>query len=245
MGSIGGVFDGSVEPDDPTMRYFSALADAPDQDRDALAALVRRPKALLLDELSHRVKNTLATVQSLAAQSLRGVQDANEGYKRLEGRILGLSAAHNILTERNWEGAALVDLVRRTVAPFVVGDETRLQCAGPEIWVRPQEAVALSLALHELATNAAKYGALSGEAGRVTLAWSENPTDAGPHLHLEWRESGGPPVTKPAHRGFGSRLLAQGLRADLDGEAELAFAPTGVVCRISAPLEPPPQLDLG
>jgi len=211
------------DADGAITRWFASCTDVADQQQyeDHLK--------LLINELNHRVKNTLATVQSMAAQSLRGALDPEEAFARLEGRLLGLSAAHNILTERNWAGATLAEVVERTLAPFVMHAQERVRRAGGEVWLAPQAAVALSLALHELATNAVKYGALSVEAGRVEVFW----TVAERTLTISWRETGGPAVVRPTRRGFGSRLIEHNLPRELGGATALDFDPGGLVCRIS------------
>ena len=183
---------------------------------------------LLINELNHRVKNSLATVQAIAFQTLKGDVPLAEARSRFEARLIALSRAHNLLTEQNWEGAGLERVVRDSVE-HLAGD-CRFRISGPAFWLAPRAALALALALHELATNAAKYGALSVEAGIVDIAWQE--TDGA--LRLDWKESGGPAVAVPEHRGFGSRLIEQGLGADLGGQARIAFEPDGLRCTIEA-----------
>jgi PAS domain S-box-containing protein len=198
-------------------------------------------RTLLINELNHRVKNTLAAVQSIARQTLRSDRDPKEMTDVFTARLVSLSGAHDVLTRENWEGAGLREVVQTALAPF---DETRIEAAGPELRLGARAALALGMALHELATNATKYGALSGDSGLVKLRWRARSQDGGPTLELEWREVGGPPVSPPRRRGFGSRLLTQGVRSDLNGAAELIFAPDGLVCRISAPLETAPRADV-
>lgn len=184
---------------------------------------------LLINELNHRVKNTLATIQSLARQTLRDGVTAREARERLTERLLALSAAHNVLTRENWEGADLGDIAREAVRPYDdQGD--RIAVCGPDVRLAPNVALALSMALHELATNALKYGALSAPHGRVALDWSRD----GQAIDLVWREAGGPPVEPPQATGFGSRLLA-GLAGELGAPADVTYAPQGVVCRLRAP----------
>jgi PAS domain S-box-containing protein len=185
---------------------------------------------LLINELNHRVKNTLATVQAIAFQTLKGDIPLAEARARFEARLLALSRAHNMLTDRNWEGATLARIVTEAVGHLAGPD--RIEFAGPRIWLSPRAALALALALHELSTNAAKYGALSVEEGKVSIRWDVN----GDRLRLVWAEQGGPPVTTPARRGFGSRLIERGLAADLGGTARIGFEPTGVTCTIDASL---------
>jgi two-component sensor histidine kinase len=184
---------------------------------------------LLVNELNHRVKNSLAAVQSIAIQTLRGATDLPSARAALDGRIISLARAHDLLTDRSWSGADLRDVAFRAMEPFAA---SQIELAGPSVDILPKQALALSLALHELATNATKYGALSRAEGRVQLSWRvENDV-----LHLNWRESGGPLVAPPTRRGFGSRMLNDGLLSDLSGETRLDYAVEGVRYEISAPL---------
>lgn len=198
-------------------------------------------RTLLINELNHRVKNTLASVQSIARQTLRSGRSLEEISDIFTGRLMALASAHDVLTRENWEGAGLAKIVETALAPF---DERRIARSGPDVRVDARAALALGMALHELATNASKYGSLSNEDGAVDLAWRLDTAQGAPALDLVWRETGGPPVTPPRRRGFGSRLLSQGIRGELNGSAELAFAPEGLVCRIHAPLDTTPILDL-
>jgi PAS domain S-box-containing protein len=192
--------------------------------------LAEERRRLLINELNHRVKNTLATVQAIAAQTLRGDIPLADAKARFEARLMALARAHNILTEENWGGAALDRIVAD--ATEHLGGAARFETAGETVRVTPRAALALTLALHELGTNAAKYGALSVEAGRVRIRWHRGEES----LRLEWKELGGPPVAAPARRGFGSRLIEQGLGPDLGGAARLDFDPDGLRCTIEAPL---------
>jgi two-component sensor histidine kinase len=182
---------------------------------------------MLGNELNHRVKNTLATVQSIVNQTLRGAANIEQARDAVNARIVALAGAHDLLTDRSWVGADIADLVRRALAPFA---SSRLICQGPSLDLSPSQALALSMALHELATNAAKYGALSRPEGRVELGWRVERGE----LNMSWHERGGPQVTPPTRRGFGSRLIENALCAELDGQTELEFAPDGVRCRITA-----------
>jgi two-component sensor histidine kinase/PAS domain-containing protein len=184
---------------------------------------------LLTNELNHRVKNTLATVQSIVNQTLRGTADIDSARTAANARIVSLAGAHDLLTDRNWSGADVAALVARAVAPFAA-DQIKID--GPSLDVSPSQALALSLALHELATNAAKYGALSLSEGRVELRWKVQNNQ----LKLSWRESGGPPVLPPSRRGFGSRLIENALSRDLNGGSRLEFAPGGLCCCMTAVL---------
>lgn len=192
-------------------------------------------RQLLLNELNHRVKNTLATVQSIAAQSFRH-GDVSEGYRWFEGRLIALSKAHDVLSRENWEAANLNDIVDQAVAPFQAHDHKRFVVEGPLQRLRPKAALALAMALHELCTNAAKYGALSNEAGYVRLQWQIVPCKAGRCLQLHWQERGGPAVSSPVRKGFGSRLLERGLAGELGADVRLAYPVEGVECHIEVPL---------
>ncbi len=190
---------------------------------------------LLVNELNHRVKNTLAIVQSMAVQTLRNGGDTALAAERFEARLHALAQAHDVLTRKFWESAQIEEIVRIAVAPGE--DETgRFDLHGPAVDLDPQRALALSMALHELCTNATKYGALSVPAGRVEIHWTRDTDGGQARLVLCWEERGGPPVVAPTRRGFGTRLIERGLRHDLRGEVTLTFAPTGVACRITAPL---------
>jgi two-component sensor histidine kinase len=191
---------------------------------------------LLIDELNHRVKNTLATVQSIAAQTLRTAATKDAASEALEKRLLALSRAHDVLTRENWVGADLTDVVARALQPYEVPGEPRLRVEGPSVRVTPRMSLALAMALHELATNAVKYGALSNKSGTIAVSWTLSNGAAPPRLTLRWVESGGPPVRDPGRRGFGSRLIERSLAQDLDGEVTIAFAPQGVVCTVDAPI---------
>lgn len=194
--------------------------------------LAEQHQRLLVNELNHRVKNTLAIVQAIAWQSLRSSGVAKPAREAFEGRIAALAAAHDLLTERNWEAGAIGQMVAGAVAPHDPG-EGRLTIAGPAISLEPKTAVALALAMHELATNAVKYGALSTPAGSVDVRWAIDKR----RLRLTWRETGGPPVVQPIQRGFGARLLEQGLAEELKGCVRLEFRPEGVICAVEAELD--------
>jgi PAS domain S-box-containing protein len=198
-------------------------------------------RELLIHELNHRVKNTLATVQSIAAQTLRNAGVAQEPRMALEARLFALSRAHDVLTRENWEGAALREIVTQAVEPYRGAGEGRLVSEGPEVRLSPRAALALSMALQELATNAVKHGALSSAVGRVEISWSLDNNVQPARLHLRWEEKGGAPVHPPQHRGFGTRLIERSLASDLQGDVTVDFAPTGVVCIIDAPME---EMDL-
>ena len=184
---------------------------------------------LLIRELDHRVKNTLASVQAIAGQTFRDVE-AN-ARQVFEGRLRTLSNAHLALTDENWRSVTLRDLVLSTLQP-VLADQSLYSASGPNLRVQPKSAVALSMAIHELCTNAIKYGALSVETGRVAIAWEID----GSRLRLCWQEHGGPPVAAPERKGFGSVMIERALAAQIEGEVNIDYARAGLICSIDAPL---------
>jgi two-component sensor histidine kinase len=192
---------------------------------------------ILLNELNHRVKNTLSTVHSIAAQTMRGATDGDAAFTRFESRLIALSEVQNLLTVENWRGARVGEVVERSMAPFGPAVSERVTISGPAVWLPTQAAIALSLALHELAANALHFGALSTPAGRVEILWTHERTTG--RFEFTWTEIGGPPVGPPARKGYGTRLIERGLRAEFGGEASLNFEPAGVVCRVSAVLRKP------
>lgn len=187
---------------------------------------------LLVNELNHRVKNTLATVQSIVSQTMRSATSPAEAGKALEGRLIALARAHDVLTRESWASADLVELLSEALAPFVEFGEGRVTLDGPPVRLPPRMALALAMAVQELATNATKYGAFRDAAGRVDVIWKFDRSNA--RLHLEWRETGGPIVEVPKRRGFGSRMIERALAQELQGEVRLEFKPEGVVCIVEA-----------
>jgi signal transduction histidine kinase/CheY-like chemotaxis protein len=191
-------------------------------------------RQLLLNELNHRVKNTLAMVQSIAAQSFRRGKADTVGRETFEARLLALSRAHDVLTNESWEGANLDEIVAQAIAPYSGGHPSHFQVQGPQVRLSAKMALSIGMALHELATNAAKYGALSNDKGSVSIVWQTQ--SGGRELKLEWAETGGPAVTAPRHKGFGSRLIERGLAQELGGETKIEYRPEGVWCCITARL---------
>jgi len=192
----------------------------------------------LIDELNHRVKNTLATVQSLASQTARAGLTPQVFRERFEGRLIALSKAHDQLTAHHWESADLRKLLSQSVAPYVAAGPERVVLRGEDVLLRPRAVVTLAMAVHELTTNAAKYGALSVPGGRIEVRWAPFAGhDGRPNLRIDWVEEGGPPVTVPQQRGFGSRLIEGSIAAELGGKARLIFAPEGLRCEIVFPLD--------
>ncbi len=210
------------------------------------AKLAEEHLILLIHELNHRVKNTLATVQSIAGQSLRRLEgeEASAARAAFEARLLALARVHDVLTRESWEGAELGTVVADAIRPLDVAEgRSRFNVSGPALRLPPRLALSIAMALHELGTNAVKYGALSREGGTVAIAWSVQREEGETRLFLRWTETGGPPVTQPTRTGFGSRLIERSLARELAGEVQLLFAPTGVVCTIEAPVPPPGLLE--
>ena len=183
-------------------------------------------QVLLIDELNHRAKNLLAIVQGLVAQTMTSSDP--EIRKALEGRLMALASAHSLLTKKNWEPAPLRQLVQDAVAPHVAGHAVSME--GPELMLPSKTAISMVLAVHELATNAVKYGSLSVPEGSVDVRWSVGDDE----LEFQWQEFGGPPVVAPTKRGFGSKMLERGLAAELDGSVKIEFLTEGVVCKVRA-----------
>ena len=193
-------------------------------------------QSLLINELNHRVKNTLATVQSLAGQTLRNASSMEQVREDLEGRLFALSRVHDVLTRENWNGANLREVVEQAVEPYRRADDGRFHVAGEDARLSPRMALAIALALQELATNAVKYGALLNATGVVRITWTITGAAANRRLVLCWEEAGGPIVDPPTRRGFGSRLIERSFAMELGGEARLEFPPQGVRCTIDAPV---------
>ena len=210
----------------------AALHDAAAQlrAREAEELRAHQRQQLMINELNHRVKNPLFTVQSLARQSLGRPADT-PGLTAFNERIMALARAHDLLTQSVWEGADLKEILEETLEPYL--DRTVL--AGPPVALTPNAALALSMVFHELGTNAVKYGGLSTPEGAVTVVWHVDP-GALHRLTLHWEERGGPPVSPPARKGFGSRLIAASLKSDLAGEARLDYRPSGLVCVLTLSL---------
>jgi two-component sensor histidine kinase len=184
---------------------------------------------LLINELNHRVKNSLAVVQSIAEQTLRSGDVPDEVRQALSGRLAALASAHNVVTREKWASASMRQIISDVVQPFCSNDRCIIE--GPDLPITPTTAATLGLAVHELATNAAKYGALKGERGSVNIHWGVDESG----LSWEWRESGGPRVSPPSRRGFGTKMIERALARQLGGTVSLEFLPDGLRCRVTAP----------
>jgi PAS domain S-box-containing protein len=190
-----------------------------------------------LDELNHRVKNTLTTVQSIASQTLRTTETSAQFKEAFEGRLLALSKTHNLLTRKSWREAELRDVAEQELAPYRKQGDERVVLNGPNVRLPARYAINLGLVLHELVTNAAKYGALSTNAGHLDMNWTVVQNEDRPdQLRIHWTESGGPPVAPPKRQGFGSRLIRRSIEGELGGYMVLNFAEGGVSYDISVPL---------
>lgn len=190
----------------------------------------------LMRELAHRSKNLLAVVQAIAGQTARNSPNLEEFQSRFSERILAMARSHDLLLARDWRGAEMVELVRAQLAPFAGDLPSRVAIGGPDLEIRPDAVQSITLALHELATNAAKYGALSVPDGRVAIAWDIDQASAhSPRFHMSWRETNGPPVAPPGRKGFGHTVIAEMVAASLRGRVTLDYAPEGLSWAIDAP----------
>ncbi|WP_295191323.1 HWE histidine kinase domain-containing protein [uncultured Brevundimonas sp.] len=195
--------------------------------------LAAQRQKLMIDELNHRVKNTLATVQSIAIQTARSNTDPSSFAETFQSRIMALSHTHNLLTQSHWEGADLRAILEHETEAY---GPTRISLNGPPVSLEPAVVLSLGMIFHELATNAAKYGALHTPDGRILIDWGlADQRDR--KLKLSWREIGGPKITSPERRGFGSRLIERNIRHDLAGEIDLVYAPDGLIAELTVPLD--------
>jgi len=227
------LFINSVEDEKgQVVQHFVSLVDT------TRFKLVQKNAAMLIDELNHRVKNTLATVQSIVIQAVRNSDDPQIVRESIETRISALSRSHDLLGREKWDGAALRDLVREALAPFSAteGGAERFTIEGENVRLSPKATLALGIAFNELATNAVKYGAFSNESGTISIKWTLANEPDGRWLCLHWRENDGPQVTPPSRKGFGSRVLEQGLAHELNGKVGLNYAPGGFICTIHVPV---------
>jgi PAS domain S-box-containing protein len=191
----------------------------------------------LINELNHRVKNTLATVQSIVWQALRSSSSPQVIRQGIESRLLALSRSHDLLTRGNWKSAGLHDIICDALEPFTISNSQRkrIDIKGDNVRFPPKVALALGIAFHELATNAVKYGALSNAAGSIMVKWSKVLKKPSNDYTLEWRESGGPHIEAPTHHGFGSGMVKRGLALELGGEVQMHYMSDGLVCVMNFP----------
>jgi PAS domain S-box-containing protein len=230
------------------LEFFAASTSPPDKDLmltvrtlgEQLGRVMERKRTeehqrLLVHELNHRVKNTLAVVQSLAAQSFRGDAADPSAKRSFESRLAALAGAHDLLTLANWEAASLQEIAEIS-GRGCGADPARVSMSGPDLRLQPRAAVSISMALHELCTNAVKYGALSNDAGSVRITWDVTSKEGSPAFTLLWEESGGPAVSPPSRQGFGTRMIERALASELGGSARLEYPASGLRCTIEAPL---------
>ncbi len=191
----------------------------------------------LMRELTHRSKNLLAVIQAMARQTAHYSGSTESFLEKFNARLLALSTSHDVLVNEQWQSASLADLVHLQLGPYLDRFESQVSVEGPIVLLKPDAAQNLGFALHELATNAAKYGALSVPEGRVSIAWHRLPEADSNGVELNWVESGGPAVKVPAHRGFGSMVIERYLSRGLDTKVDLAFPAEGVSCKVLLPQE--------
>jgi PAS domain S-box-containing protein len=216
--------------DDTPLAILGTTQDVTDRRR------AEEHRTLLANELSHRVKNTLASLQAIVAQTMRRATSVEDASTTLEARIQAMSAANDLLINERFESASIRALLDRTLAPFGIEDGQRFRLDGPDIHLPPRLVVAFALAIHELATNASKYGALSNADGVVDLHWKVTDGHHPRQLHLSWVESGGPRVEPPSRTSFGTQLIQRVLARDINGTVEILYPPEGVVFTAVAPL---------
>ena len=192
-------------------------------------------RAILVAELNHRAKNSLAMVRAIASQTLGNASSLAGAQVAFDSRLDALARGHDLLTSGNWAGTDLDSVVKATVEPHG-GGKNRFHIEGPFVPLTPATALTFTMALHELCTNAAKYGALSGSEGNVSIVWQATDNGVENRLKLRWAESGGPAVTPPKRKGFGSRLIEKALAMELGGDVRIDYEVSGVVCTIDSPL---------
>jgi PAS domain S-box-containing protein len=219
-----------VDSDSRGTKWFGVSVDIHERKR------WEEHRELLINELNHRVKNTLSIVQAMASQSLRQVSDENRPQAQaFEDRLFALARAHDVLTRENWEGAELREIIDEVVEPYLRQKTRHFEIEGPRLRLIPKTALAIAMAVHELTTNAAKYGALSVPSGCVVITWTITP-GVEPRLTLRWQERNGPLVAPPARRGFGTRLIERSLAQDIGGDVQLTYAAAGFRCMVNIPL---------
>jgi two-component sensor histidine kinase len=223
------------DEEDDIVQYFASFVDLTrHKDEEAQSKI-------LIGELNHRVKNTLAIVQSIIWEALRTDADPKAIREAIQTRLSALSRSHDLLTRGNWQSAGLGDVIHGALEPFGIADgrADRLVISGDNIQFPPKAALALGITFNELATNAVKYGAFSNDKGSIHIAWTVKQTPEGPQLVLLWQEKDGPPVSSPFQIGFGSKVIERGLAYELKGTAHLDYRKDGVVCKMFIPMAAP------
>ncbi len=219
-----------VESENDQLRQLLIQAGVEAQAHDVAAKL----QTVLIGELHHRVKNMLAIAAAIASQSLRGAPSVEAAAKTIASRLAALGVSHDLLIRESWVGAGCRSLIENAILAFQTEGLKQFSITGENIAISSGPAVALSMVIHELCTNALKYGALSVAEGRVSIVWAVD-AEAG-RFKLEWRESNGPTVIEPKEKSFGSRFIEQALPGQLQGEARLIFEPSGLVCDVNIPI---------
>jgi PAS domain S-box-containing protein len=219
----------ALKADDETVIGFIKILRDRTRERDQADR-----QRLLMHELGHRLKNTLAVVQSIATQSLRNATSLEDASEKLRNRIAAYAKAHDILLQKNWTGATLRNIVEASMLNMGMDGSDRISVEGPAVELGPQAALSFSLVVHELITNAAKYGALTNVDGRIEIGWMLRSDDGQELLEFQWRESGGPQVVEPTQSGFGSRLVRSSLATY--GEVLIEYQPSGLVIKTSIAL---------
>jgi PAS domain S-box-containing protein len=218
--------------------YFASQVDTrSERATEALSAQKEERLRLVAAEMNHRLNNTLATVQAIVRQTLRNARMPVSVGDAIGGRLVALRDAHALLTQRDWQSSDLREVIQSAIQPHR-DNNARFKVSGPKLDLQPTPSLAVAMAMHELCTNAVKYGALSAPCGHVEIGWEVTSGDGNRHLQLRWQEYGGPQVQAPDHKGFGSMLIKDALAAELNGTVELHYDPTGVVCIIQATLPP-------
>jgi PAS domain S-box-containing protein len=233
---------GSIRWWDVAVMPLGATQDRPERilavSRDITELkLTEARQTLLMQELAHRMKNTMAMVQAVAAQTMRNAVSLEAAGDSLAARLLALTQAHDVLLQGSFTRASLAGLVAGAVSLHGDGVADRFQVSGPDLTLGPRHGMILALMLHELGTNAVKYGALSVVTGHVAITWTVTEAEDSPVLRFRWQETGGPPVTPPTRTGFGTRLIARSLAHSFGGTAQLAYPTEGAVLTFEAPLD--------
>jgi PAS domain S-box-containing protein len=217
-------------PDGKAQRLVSIVTDV--TERKAAEDHIQ----FLMHEISHRSKNLLTVIQSIARRTARTAGSMEEFEARFERRLQGLAASHDVLVSKNWQGAPIEELVRQQLLPFVEIQSSRFELAGPDVVVTAEAAQAIGLAIHELATNAIKYGALSQPSGKVRISWTfDRDASVSPELSLNWIERGGPAVAPPSRKGFGHVVIGEMVERSLNGRVAMEFAAQGLRWSVAIP----------
>ena len=195
---------------------------------------IEQLQQMVVAELHHRLKNTIATVLAITSQSLRSAETIEQGRRAIESRLLALSRAHDLLLKRNWTSSPIIEIIQRAIEPYAANANARFVIEGADFDVVPVAVLAIAMTINELCTNAVKYGALSVEKGQIEICWTIDEDLQ--RFRLKWREMNGPAVQTPARRGFGTSLIEHGLPGNLKGKAQLKYAPDGVICEFDVPV---------